>query len=79
MKTQLKKANQLNARYVAIIGIMEARRGVCQFKDMMTGTQKEVKLSHLIQVMTDIVGAENLDFYDPMEELLLTVPPVGTV
>ena len=34
MKTQLKKANQLKAKYVAIIGIMEARRGVCQLKNM---------------------------------------------
>jgi len=79
MKTQLKKANQLNARYVAIIGIMEARRGVCQFKDMATGIQKEVKLSELIQVMTDIVGEENLDFYDPMKELLFTAPPVEAI
>ncbi len=34
MKTQLKKANHLKAKYVAIIGIMEARRGVCQLKNM---------------------------------------------
>jgi histidyl-tRNA synthetase len=34
MKTQLKKANQLNAKYVVIVGIMEARRGVCQLKNM---------------------------------------------
>lgn len=77
MKTQLKKANQLKARYVAIIGIMEARRGVCQLKDMATGIQKEVKLSELIQVMTDIVGEKNLDFYDPSKELLLTTPVVS--
>jgi histidyl-tRNA synthetase len=74
MKTQLKKANQLKAAYVAIIGIMEARRGVCQLKDMNTGIQKEVKLAELIQVMTDIVGEKNLDFYEPSKELLLTVP-----
>lgn len=74
MKTQLKKANQLKARYVAIIGIMEARRGVCQLKDMTTGTQKEVKLTELINTMIDIVGEKNLDFYDPAKELLLTAP-----
>ena len=74
MKTQLKKANQLKARYVAIIGIMEARRGVCQLKDMTTGTQKEVKLTDLISSMVDIVGEKNLDFYDPAKELLLTAP-----
>ena len=74
MKTQLKKANQLKARYVAIIGIMEARRGVCQLKDMATGIQKEVKLTDLIETMTEIVGVKNLDFYDPAKELLLTAP-----
>ncbi len=78
MKTQLKKANQLNARYVAIIGIMEARRGVCQLKDMTTGIQKEVILTHLIQSMVDIVGEKHLDFYDPMSELFRAVPPIMT-
>lgn len=71
MKTQLKKANQLKAQYVAIIGIMEARRGVCQLKDMTTGVQKEVKLSDLINTMVEIVGEKNLDFYDPKKELLI--------
>lgn len=76
MKTQLKKANQLNARYVSIIGIMEARRGVCQLKDMATGIQKEVKLAELIDTMIDIVGEKHLDFYDPMLELFRAAPAV---
>lgn len=70
MKTQLKKANQLKAKYVAIIGIMEARRGVCQLKNMDKGVQQEVKISDLIDHMVKIVGEKNLDFYDPKKELL---------
>lgn len=70
MKTQLKKANQLNAKYVAIIGIMEAKRGVCQLKDMATGEQREVKLDDLIDTMAGIIGEKNLDFYDPTKELI---------
>ncbi len=70
MKTQLKKANQLKAKYVAIIGIMEARRGVCQLKNMEKGIQQEVKISELINHMVTIVGEKNLDFYDPKKELL---------
>ncbi len=70
MKTQLKKANQLKAKYVAIIGIMEARRGVCQLKNMEKGTQQEVKISELLDHMVKIVGEKNLDFYDPKKELL---------
>lgn len=70
MKTQLKKANHLKAKYVAIIGIMEARRGVCQLKNMEKGIQKEVKLSELLDHMVDVIGEKNLDFYDPKKELL---------
>ncbi len=70
MKTQLKKANQLRAKYVAIIGIMEARRGICQLKNMETGTQKEVKLESLLEHMVDVIGEKNLDFYDPTKELI---------
>lgn len=70
MKTQLKKANGLKAKYVAIIGIMEARRGVCQLKDMEKGVQKEIKLTALLDHMVDIIGEKNLDFYDPTKELI---------
>lgn len=70
MKTQLKKANHLKAKYVAIIGIMEARRGVCQLKNMSKGTQKEIKLDELLDHMVDLIGEKNLDFYDPTKELI---------
>lgn len=70
MKTQLKKANQLKARYVAIIGIMEARRGVCQLKNMTKGTQKEIRLDDLLDHMVELIGEGNLDFYDPTKELI---------
>lgn len=70
MKTQLKKANWLKAKYVAIIGIMEARRGVCQLKNMEKWTQTEVKLEKLLDHMVDIIGEKNLDFYDPTKELI---------
>ncbi len=70
MKTQLKKANHLKAKYVAIIGIMEARRGVCQLKNMEKWIQKEVKLDELLDHMVEVIGEKNLDFYDPTKELL---------
>ena len=70
MKTQLKKANQLKAKYVAIIGIMEARRGVCQLKNMEKGIQKEIKLDELLDHMVEVIGEKNLDFYDPTKELI---------
>ncbi len=70
MKTQLKKANQLKAKYVVIIGIMEARRGVCQLKNMEKGTQVEVKIPALLDHMVGLIGEDNLDFYDPTKELI---------
>jgi histidyl-tRNA synthetase len=32
----MKKANKINARFVAIVGILEAKKNVCQLKDMET-------------------------------------------
>ncbi len=49
---------------------MEARRGVCQLKDMDKGIQKEIKLSELLDHMVGIIGEKNLDFYDPTKELI---------
>ncbi len=51
---------------------MEARRGVCQLKNMEKGTQVEVKLEKLLDHMVDIIGEKNLDFYDPTKELIVT-------
>lgn len=70
MKTQLKKANHLKAKYVAIIGIMEARRGVCQLKNMDKWIQKEIKLAELLDHIVGLIGEKNLDFYNPTKELL---------
>lgn len=37
---------------------------------MDKGTQEEVKLENLLDVMVDHVGKDNLDFYDPTKELI---------
>lgn len=76
MKTQLKKANHLKAKYVVIIGIMEARRGVCQLKNMEKGTQVEIKVSELLDHMVKTIGEKNLDFYDPKKELMRSTLPI---
>ncbi len=72
IKTQLKKANRVNARYVAVIGIMEAKKWVCQFKDMEKWTQEEVPLNELISKTIWLIGEENLDFYHPSKDFILT-------
>ncbi|MDP2104002.1 MAG: histidine--tRNA ligase [Candidatus Gracilibacteria bacterium] len=76
LKVQLKKANRLGARYVAIIGIMEAKKGVCQLKDMIAGTQEEVKLDKLLDFIVEKVGPGCLDFYSPSKDFVIEEPKV---
>lgn len=71
ISTQMKKANKLNARYVVIIGVMEAKNWTCQLKDMKEGTQTELKLNELMPYIIDKVGEKNLDFYSPMKDLIM--------
>ncbi len=75
IKTQLKKANRVNAQYVAVIGIMEAKKWVCQFKDMEKGTQEEVPLNQLIDKVIGIIGEEKLDFYHPSKDFIMDIKP----
>ncbi|MCK9272293.1 histidine--tRNA ligase [Candidatus Gracilibacteria bacterium] len=74
IKIQLKKANKINAKFVAIVGVMEAKNGVCQLKDMVAGTQEEVKLDNLLDHIIGKVGKENLDFYSPAKDFIIEEP-----
>lgn len=77
LKVQMKKANRLGARYVAIVGIMEAKKGICQLKDMLNGTQEELKLSELLDRVVSNIDAKQLDFYSPMKDFVIEVPSVS--
>lgn len=74
LKIQMKKANKINARFVAIVGIMEARSGICQLKDMETGTQVEVKIENLLSHVIEKIWDENLDFYSPTKDFIIVEP-----
>lgn len=71
LKTQMKKANKINARFVAIVWIMEAKNKVCQLKDMTSWTQEEIKLENLLEYIIEKVWKENLDFYDPAKDFII--------
>lgn len=80
LKVQMKKANRLGAQYVAIIGIMEAKKGVCQLKDMVNGTQEEVPLAQLLDHLMTKVDVKSLDFYSPLKDFIIeekkeVIPP----
>lgn len=71
MKVQLKKANKVGARFVIIIGIMEAKKQVCQLKDMEKGTQEEVPLSEVLEHVINHVESNSLSFYHPSRDWII--------
>ncbi|PID84046.1 histidine--tRNA ligase [Candidatus Gracilibacteria bacterium] len=71
MGVQLKKANKLGARFVIIIGIMEARKGVCQLKDMDEGTQIEMNLDEVIPHILSHIDKDMLSFYHPSKDWII--------
>lgn len=70
MKEQMLKANRSGARYVVMVGLMEARNGLFQVRDQVAWTQAEVKKEELIEYIISKVGAEKLDFYCPAKDLV---------
>lgn len=68
---QLKKANRIGAKYVVMVGMMEAKTGVFQVRNMEDGTQEEVKKENLISYIIDKIGDDMLDFYSPARDLVI--------
>jgi len=62
----------VGARFVIVIGIMEAKKLVCQLKDMDKGTQIEIKLDEVLDVVINEVGQEALSFYHPSRDFIIT-------
>jgi len=52
LKGAMRKANDLMAKYVIIIGEDELKKNIVTVKDMVTGEQREIKQENLIQEMT---------------------------
>lgn len=74
MKEQILKAQRIGARFVVLVGIMEARNGIFQVRDIEAGTQEEVKKEELIDYIIEKIGKENLDFYEPSRDLIQNEP-----
>lgn len=71
IKVQLRKANRVGARFVAVIGIMEAKKWVCQLKDMDKWTQVEVPLSEVLDRVISEIGEDKLSFYHPTRDFII--------
>lgn len=78
IKVQLKKANRVWARFVIVIGIMEAKKGVCQLKDMDRWTQIEMPLDKVLDVIINEVGTETLSFYHPSRDFIISDSVITT-
>lgn len=72
IKVQLKKANRVGARFVIVIGIMEAKKWICQLKDMDKGTQVEMSLDVVLDAVIAEIGQEALSFYHPSRDFIIT-------
>jgi len=70
MKEQIVKSQRIGAKFVVLVWIMEARSWVFQVRDMINGTQEEVKKEDIIQYVIDRIGEDMLDFYAPEKDLL---------
>ena len=76
--TQMKKANRIGAKFVVMVWIMEARNGIFQVRNMIDGTQEEVKKEDILEYVINHIWADKLDFYDPVRDLVMWEPPVKT-
>jgi histidyl-tRNA synthetase len=62
---------KIEARYVVMVGMMEASTGIYQVRDMLEWTQEEVKKDDLIAYITKKIGDNSLDFYCPAKDLIV--------
>lgn len=75
MKEQMLKANRSGSKYVVMVGLMEARNGIFQVRDIDAGTQEEVKKEDIIQYIIEKIGSDRLDFYCPAKDLVTEEMP----
>jgi hypothetical protein len=57
---------------------MEAKKGVCQLKDMDLGTQMEVSIDVLLDTVIAQINPKELDFYTPTKDWVIVEPVVDS-
>ncbi len=55
LKSQMRLADKVGARYVMILGENEIKKGVVTLKDMQTGTQREEKVDNLSKITQQLI------------------------
>lgn len=69
IKEQMLKAQRMWSTYVVLVGVMEARSGIFQVRNIPAWTQQEVKKEELIDYIIDKIWQDKLDFYEPSKDL----------
>ena len=54
MKSQMREANKLGAKYVIIIGENELQQNQVELKDLTTGNQEKVGLDSIVKHMSSL-------------------------
>ena len=54
MKSQMREANKLGAKYVIIIGENELQQNQAELKDLTTGNQEKVGLDSIVKHMSSL-------------------------
>ena len=54
MKSQMREANKLGAKYVIIIGENELQQNQFELKDLTTGNQEKVGLDSIVKHMSSL-------------------------
>lgn len=60
MKSQLRQANKVGARYVLILGDEELKEGTITFKDMQKSEQKKIRQSEVMELLKKIKKEDHL-------------------
>lgn len=71
IKEQMLKAQRIWAKFVVIVGVMEARNWKFQVRNTEEGTQTEVPKEKLIDYIIEKIGKDSLDFYSPARDLVI--------
>ncbi|MEM2951184.1 MAG: His/Gly/Thr/Pro-type tRNA ligase C-terminal domain-containing protein, partial [Nitrososphaeria archaeon] len=58
LKSQMRRADKLRARYTLILGDEEIRKGKAILRDMDTHTQEEVSISDLLKILKERVSPQ---------------------
>ena len=59
LKSQMRRADKLGARYVLILGEDELQRGEIQLRDMVEKTQRMIPLNAVVQTLQEIIRSNN--------------------